>query len=57
MKKVFLALAIVSVLAITSCKRTNEEMSKIDAPVDSTTVKIDSVSVDSTTVDTTQAGC
>jgi len=53
MKKVFLALAIVSVLAITSCKRTNEEMSKIDAPVDSTAVQVDSAQVDTTTVDTT----
>jgi outer membrane lipoprotein-sorting protein len=55
MKKVFLALAVVAALTVVSCKQTNEEMSKIDAPVD--TVKVDSVQVDSTAVDTTQAGC
>ena len=62
MKKVFLALAVIAAayalaimtaLTVVSYKQTNEEMSKIDAPVDSTTVKTDSVQVDSTTVDTT----
>lgn len=53
MKKLVLVLALVAGLAITSCKRTNEEMSKIDAPTDSTAVAVDSVQVDSTTVDTT----
>lgn len=57
MKKLALVLALVAGLAIISCKRTNEEMSKIDAPTDSTTVKVDSVQVDSTAVDTTQTGC
>jgi hypothetical protein len=65
MKKVFLALAvlasayalaIMTALTVVSCKQANEEMSKIDAPVDSTAVAIDSVQVDSTAVDTTQAG-
>ena len=56
MKKVFLVLALVVGLAFTSCKKTNEEMSKVDAPVDSTTtVVVDSVSVDTTAVDTTAA--
>jgi thioredoxin-related protein len=53
MRKVILALALVSLVAV-SCKQTNEEMSKIDAPsTDSTTVKVDSVATDSTSVDTT----
>ena len=55
MKKVFLVLALVVGLVFTSCKKTNEEMSKVDAPVDSTTVVVDSVSVDTTAVDTTAA--
>jgi len=50
MKKVFLVLALVSVVLV-SCK-------KVEAPaslttVDSTAVAVDSVQVDSTTVDTT----
>jgi hypothetical protein len=50
MKKVFLAIALVALVAV-SCK-------KVEAParlttVDSTKVQVDSVSVDSTTVDTT----
>lgn len=53
MKKVFLALAIMTALTVVSCKQANEEMSKIDAPVDSTTVQVDSVSIDSTSLDTT----
>ena len=53
MKKVFLVLALVVGVAFTSCKRTNEELSKIDAPVDSTAVQVDSVDVDSTSLDTT----
>ena len=50
MKKVFLALAIMTAITVTSCKQANEEMSKIDAPVDST--QVDSVQVDSVAVDT-----
>lgn len=50
MKKVFLALAIVALVAV-SCN-------KVEAParlttVDSTAIQVDSVSIDSTTVDTT----
>ena len=52
MKKVFLALAIMAAITVTSCKQANEEMSKIDAPADST--QVDSVSVDTTAVDTTE---
>jgi hypothetical protein len=53
MKKVFLALAVVAALTVVSCKQTNEEMSKIDAPADSTAVVTDSVQVGSTKADTT----
>jgi thioredoxin-related protein len=53
MKKVFLVLALVVGLVFASCKRTNEEMSKIDAPADSTAVQADSASVDTTAIDTT----
>ena len=52
MKKVFLALALVALVTV-SCKRTNEEMAKIDAPLDSTSVAVDSTAADTTTVDTT----
>ena len=50
MKKVFLVLALVSVVLV-SCK-------KVEAParlttVDSTTVQVDSISIDSTSIDTT----
>jgi hypothetical protein len=54
MKKVFLALAVVAALTVVSCKQTNEEMSKIDAPADSTAVVTDSVQVDSVQVDSVQ---
>jgi hypothetical protein len=54
MKKVFLALAIMAAITVTSCKQANEEMSKIDAPIDSTAVATDSVLVDTTAVDTTE---
>ena len=50
MKKVFLAFAFIAALLVTSCKQANEEIGKIDAPADSTTVVVDSVAVDSTTV-------
>ena len=49
MKKVFLAVALMAVVAV-SCKKANEEMSKIDAPVDTTTAVVDSVAVDTTAV-------
>ena len=52
MKKVILALAIMAAITVTSCKQANEEMSKIDAPVDTTAAAADSVKVDSTKVDT-----
>ena len=50
MKKVFLVLAVVALVAV-SCK-------KVEAParlttVDSTTVQVDSVSIDSASIDTT----
>lgn len=51
MKKLILALALVALTV--SCKRTNEEMGKIDAPIDSTAVAKDSVKADTTVVDTT----
>lgn len=50
MKKLILALALVALTV--SCKRTNEEMGKIDAPVDSTAVAVDSVAVDTAAVAT-----
>ena len=49
MKKLILVLALIALTA--SCKKTNEELGKIDAPVD--TVATDSVKVDTTCVDTT----
>jgi len=52
MKKVFLALAVVALVTV-GCKQSNEEMAKIDAPADSTSVQVDSVSADTTAVDTT----
>jgi outer membrane lipoprotein SlyB len=54
MKKVFLALAFIATLAVTSCKQANEEIGKIDAPADSTAVQVDSVKVDTVAVDTTK---
>jgi outer membrane lipoprotein SlyB len=51
MKKVILSLAIIAALTVVSCKQTNEAMSNIDAPADSTAVQVDSVKVDSTKVD------
>jgi outer membrane lipoprotein SlyB len=56
MKKVFLALAVVATLSLTSCKHeatTSEtEVAADSTQVDSTSV--DTTSVDSTSVDTTQ---
>jgi len=46
MKKVFLALAVVATLSLTSCKH--------EAKTSETEVVADSTSVDSTSVDTTQ---
>jgi uncharacterized protein YcfL len=51
MKKVFLALAVVATLSLTSCKH-EVKTSENEVVVDSTVV--DSLSVDSTLVDTTQ---
>jgi hypothetical protein len=50
MKKVFLSLAIIAALAVTSCKQANEEIGKIDAPVDSTAVNTDTTAVDTAAV-------
>lgn len=45
-------MAILLAFCFTSCKQTNEEMSKIDAPVDTTEVQVDTTNVDSTSVKT-----
>ena len=49
MKKVFLALALMALVAV-SCKKV--EIPARLTTVDSTSVQVDSVSIDSTTVDT-----
>jgi hypothetical protein len=50
MKKVFLVLALVAGLTVTSCKQVEATET---STVDSTEVVVDSVQVDSTSVDTT----
>jgi len=52
MKKVFLALALVATLSLTSCKKEVSKEETIEVVVDSTSV--DSTSVDTTQVDTTE---
>ena len=51
MKKVFLALAVVALVTVASCKHVEAPASV--TTVDSTAVATDSVSVDTTAVDTT----
>ena len=51
MKKVFLALAVVATLSLTSCKHETKEVTT-EVVADST--QVDSTSVDTTTIDTTQ---
>jgi uncharacterized protein YcfL len=51
MKKVFLALAVIATLSLTSCKHETNE-STIEVVTDST--QVDSTSVDTTQVDTTK---
>lgn len=48
MKKLILALALIALTV--SCKKANEEIGKIDAPVDTTAVAVDSVAIDTATV-------
>jgi hypothetical protein len=56
MKKVFLVLALVAGLTVTSCKQAGTaETSTVDSTVDSTVVAVDSVQADSTVVDTVSA--
>jgi hypothetical protein len=50
MKKVFLALAIMMAITVTSCKQVEATET---TTVDSTSVQVDSVQVDSTSADTT----
>ena len=52
MKKVFLALAVIATLSLTSCKKEVKQDESTEVVVDSTSV--DSTSVDTTKVDTTQ---
>tara|TARA_R110000868_G_scaffold162053_8_gene393060 strand:+ start:723 stop:887 length:165 start_codon:yes stop_codon:yes gene_type:complete len=52
MKKVFLALAVIATLSLTSCKKEVKQDEATEVVVDSTSV--DSTSVDTTKVDTTQ---
>jgi hypothetical protein len=52
MKKVFLVLALVAGLTVTSCKQAGTAET---STVDSTEVAVDSVQVDSTSVDTVSA--
>jgi len=52
MKKVFLALAVIATLSLTSCKHEVKQDETTEVCTDSTCV--DSTSVDTTAVDTTQ---
>ena len=52
MKKVFLALAVIATLSLTSCKKEVKQDEATEVVADSTSV--DSTSVDTTKVDTTQ---
>jgi hypothetical protein len=51
MKKVFLALALVIVISLVSCRKSESVVEP--TTTDSTTVAVDSITVDSTVVDTT----
>lgn len=51
MKKVFLALAFIAALTVTSCKKTETAAETLDS-VQVDTIQVDSVSVDTVAVDT-----
>lgn len=51
MKKVFLALALVIVISLVSCRKSESVVEP--TTTDSTTVAVDSITVESTVVDTT----
>jgi hypothetical protein len=57
MKKVFLTLALVTTLSLTSCKQVNKDEETTETCCDSTivdTTVVDTTTVDTTKVDTTQ---
>ena len=54
MKKVFLALAVIATLSLTSCKKEVKQDEATEVVADSTSVCCDSTAVDTTKVDTTE---
>ena len=54
MKKVFLALAVIATLSLTSCKKEVKQDEATEVVADSTSVCCDSTSVDTTKVDTNE---